>query len=93
MNEIIINLKEINNKEELQNLLSTTFGFPDWYGSNWDAFFDLITDTDLIKMPDRLIFTGFKDFSGKLPEEAQLLQQCLFDMKEKTFIVCEIIYS
>ncbi|MBC7879303.1 MAG: barstar family protein [Anaerolineales bacterium] len=94
MNDLIINLKEVNNKEELHSLLSSKLSFPDWSGKNWDAFWDLITDTELVKMPDRLTIIGFKELSEKLPIDAQLLQRCLFDIKEKyPSIACEIIYS
>jgi hypothetical protein len=45
-------------------------------------------------MPERLTFIGFKELLEKLPRDAQLLQQCLFEMKEKyPSIACEIIYS
>jgi len=94
MNEIIINLKEVNSSQELHSLLSANLGFPDWYGNNWDAFWDLITDTESVKMPDRLILVGFKELSEKLPRDTQLLQQCFLDMKEKySSIACEVIYS
>jgi len=94
MNELIIDLKEVNTKEELHNLLSSKLGFPDWYGKNWDAFWDLITDTELVKMPNRLTLVGFKELSEKLSQDAQQLRQCFLDMKEKyPSIACEIIYS
>lgn len=94
MKELTINLKEVNNKEGLHNLLSAELGFPDWYGNNWDAFWDLITDIELVKMPDRLNLVGFKELLEKLPRDAQLLQQCFLDMKEKyPSIDCEVIYA
>ena len=94
MNELIIDLKVVNTKQELHNLLSAKLGFPEWYGGNWDAFWDLITDTEIIKMPDKLTLIGFKELSKKLPKDAQLLQQCFLDVKnEYPSITCEIIYS
>jgi len=94
MNELIIDLKEVNTKQDLHNLLSTRFGFPDWYGNNWDAFWDLITDTEVVRMPDRLTLIGFKELLKKLPRDAQLLQQCFLDMKNQyPSIACEVIYS
>ena len=74
MNELIIDLRQVHTKQDLHNLLSSKLGFPDWYGSNWDAFWDLITDTEIVKMPDRLTFIGFKELSEKLPKDTQLLQ-------------------
>jgi len=77
MNELVINLKEVNNKQELHNLLSANFGFPDWYGNNWDAFWDLITDAEIVKLPNRLILIGFKELSEKLPKDAEIFRNVL----------------
>lgn len=49
----MIDLKEVNTVQELHDLLSTKLGFPDYYGNNWDAFWDMITDTKIVIMPDR----------------------------------------
>jgi ribonuclease inhibitor len=94
MNELIIDLKEVNTKQDLHSLLSDKFGFPDWYGNNWDAFWDLIGDSEIVELPDKLTFIGFKELSEKLPKDAQMLQQCFLDLKkEYPSIACEIIYS
>jgi ribonuclease inhibitor len=94
MRERIISLKEVNGKQELHNLLSNNLGSPDWYGNNWDAFWDLITDAELMRPPDKLTFAGFQEFSETLPRDAELLQQCFWDMKENyPSIVCEVNYS
>lgn len=94
MNELVVDLKEVNSKEELHSLLSSKLGFPDWYGNNWDAFWDLITDTEIVAMPNKLKLVGFKELSEKLPKDTQILQQCFLDMKEEyPSIACEVIYS
>jgi len=94
MNELIIDLREVNTKQELHNLLSSKFGFPDWYGNNWDAFWEMITDTKTVTMPNRLILFGFKEFSEKLPKDAKIFQKCFADLKQKyPLIACEVIYS
>lgn len=94
MNELIIDLKEVHTKEELHNLLSVKLGFPDWYGNNWDAFWDMITDTDVVTMPDRLVLLGFKELFEKLPKDAKILQECFLDLKQKYPLTsCEVIYS
>ncbi len=93
MNELVIDLREVNTKQELHNLLSSQLGFPDWYGNNWDAFWDLIRDTEIVTMPDRLVLLGFKDISEKLPKDARILRECFVDLKQKyPEIDCEVVY-
>ena len=40
---VIIDLKEIKSSKDLQNILMDKLGFPDFYGKNWNAFWDAIT--------------------------------------------------
>ncbi len=93
MNELVIDLREVNTKQELPNLLSSKFRFPNWYGNNWDAFWDLIRDTEIVTMPNRLVLLGFKDLSEKLPKDAKIFQKCFVDLKQKyPEIDCEVVY-
>ena len=41
-NEIIIDCSEINNKKELHEQFKTKLNFPEYYGMNWDAFWDCL---------------------------------------------------
>lgn len=59
-------------------MLGATLGFPNWYGRNWDAFWDAITG--LVEMPTMLQLTGWSGFAQRLPRDAQLMQQCLAQM-------------
>ena len=94
MNELVIELREVNTKQELHNLLSTKLEFPEWYGNNWDAFWDVINDPETANMPNRLILFGFKELSEKLPKDAEIFQKCFLDLKkENPSISCEVIYS
>jgi ribonuclease inhibitor len=93
MREITIDLRKIASKSDLRDLFAKQLEFPEWYGANWDAFWDLITDSEIVKMPDKLTLIGFKELSKKLPKDAQSLQQCFSDMKkEYPSIACEVIY-
>ena len=39
-----ISLAEVGTKEELLRRFATALGFPDWFGLNWDALEDCLTD-------------------------------------------------
>jgi RNAse (barnase) inhibitor barstar len=94
MNELTIELNQVKTKEELHSLLSSKLGFPDWYGNNWDAFWDMITDTDIVIMPNRLVVIGFKELSERLPKDAKIFRECFLELKQNyPSISCEVIYS
>jgi RNAse (barnase) inhibitor barstar len=73
-----IDLSEVTSAAELHALLRESLGFPDWYGCNWDAFWDAITG--LVEMPVNLQISGWQRFSSRLPRDARLMQKCLADM-------------
>lgn len=78
---IEIDLSEILSTRELHVKLSHNLGFPDFYGQNWDAFWDSITG--LVEMPKQLRFRGYQKFTERFPHEAQMLQQCLDNMVQE----------
>lgn len=43
MRVIIIDLAEVNDKQQLHSLLAKEIGFPEWYGGNLDALYDCLT--------------------------------------------------
>lgn len=73
-----IDLSSVEDSGELHSALSNALGFPDWYGQNWDAFWDAITS--LVEMPIKLELVGWSIFSERLPRDARLMRQCLTDM-------------
>jgi len=73
-----IDLSLINESNQLHSTLSNALGFPNWYGQNWDAFWDAITG--LVEMPIELELIGWSVFSEHLPRDAKLMRQCLTDM-------------
>jgi ribonuclease inhibitor len=80
--EIIeINLSGVVTAKDLHRVLLRALDFPDFYGQNWDAFWDAITG--LVEMPRVLRFHGWEAFSDRLPREAQMLRQCLDNMQRE----------
>jgi RNAse (barnase) inhibitor barstar len=39
-----IDVGSVTTREELHSLIAEAFGFPDYYGRNWDAFDECIRD-------------------------------------------------
>lgn len=44
MQKILLDFREVNTKEQVQEYLIMKFGFPDYYGKNLDALFDMLTE-------------------------------------------------
>ena len=44
MKEIILNESAFNNREEFHEYIRKELDFPDYYGCNFDAFHDCLTD-------------------------------------------------
>lgn len=68
-----IDLGHIGSVQELHLKFKTDLGFPDFYGMNWNAFWDAITG--LIEMPEELILINFEKLEQVLPTDAEILRE------------------
>ncbi|MBD9576098.1 barstar family protein [Pseudomonas sp. PDM23] len=78
---ITIDLGGVRGIEELHECLGQALGFPDWYGRNWDAFWDAITG--LVDMPEMLELHGWSAFAVTMPKESVLLSELFVEMNDK----------
>ena len=74
---MILDLGNINTVQELHLKFKTELGFPDFYGMNWDAFWDAITG--LVEMPEELIIHNFESLEEIMPSDAEILKQLIID--------------
>jgi RNAse (barnase) inhibitor barstar len=75
---IEIDLTGVKDAQELHLLLMDTLGFPGYSGCNWNAFRDTISG--IVQMPRMLRLRGWRALEKRLPEDAQLMQDCLNDL-------------
>lgn len=71
----------IQDSNGLHSLLKTELEFPNFYGMNWDAFWDAITG--LIELPETLYFEGWDKLKTVLPQDAQILSALLSKFNEE----------
>lgn len=76
-----IDVSNIKTTKELHTLLKEMLDFPDYYGENWDAFWDAITG--LIELPTILQFIGWSNLEKNLPYDAKVLFECLNDYNKE----------
>ncbi|PDZ72505.1 barnase inhibitor [Bacillus pseudomycoides] len=92
MSVISIDVSNIKKAEELHLLLKEKLEFPDFYGENWNAFWDAITG--LVELPDKLELIGWTILQKKLPYDATLMKECLIDYNKQAYEKkCEFIFN
>jgi len=88
----IIEVGNITDIRALHALLKNELCFPDFYGMNWDAFWDAITG--LVELPKSIIFTGWYSFEATFPKDAKIMMKMFSGMKEIfPNMQCEIKYT
>lgn len=75
---ITVDLSAVTSSRQLHLTLRDALGFPDWYGCNWDAFWDAISG--LVSLPFHIQFVGWPVLCQRLPEDARLMKECLARM-------------
>ncbi len=81
--ELVLDLARERSKQALHRLLAQGLGFPDYYGMNWDAFWDCVRDDDQSRLPRHLVLAGMASLEQSLPHEARTLQQVLRELQHE----------
>jgi RNAse (barnase) inhibitor barstar len=74
---ITIDVSEVSDERSLHLLLMRELDFPEFYGMNWDAFWDAITG--LVSIPDHVRFLGWDQLAAGVPRGAAMLRRALDD--------------
>ncbi len=85
-----IRLSEVTSVYELHEKLQETLDFPYYYGKNWDAFYECMSEKLTNPAQVTLILRGIKDFEKRFPEDAEKMLSTLKDLKKdfpKNFFV------
>jgi RNAse (barnase) inhibitor barstar len=72
---VTIDVTNVQSANELHLLLKEKLEFPNFYGENWDAFWDAITG--LVSLPDKLIFVGWADLEKRLTKDSKIMKEFL----------------
>jgi ribonuclease inhibitor len=81
-----IDLTRVAAAPDIQLVFAKEFGFPGWYGHNWNAFWDLITSD--YPLPDELSIRGLDHVERILPREADLMLRCFGDYNNADRVCC-----
>ncbi|MGW5336062.1 barstar family protein [Streptomyces bauhiniae] len=72
---ITIDVSKVTDERALHLLLKRELSFPDFYGTNWAAFWDAITG--LVSIPDHVRFLGWDRLTAGVPRGAAMLRRAL----------------
>ena len=79
-NPYILDFTNIQYYGDVHQIIKEAFDFPDYYGENWDAFWDCITDmVDEEKFNIQIL--GYGTLKNKYPEDAKIMTELLEDMR------------
>jgi hypothetical protein len=73
-----VSLAGVGTKEELLRRFASALGFPDWFGANWDALEDCLTDMSWRPAPGYLlVIDGIAGLEDLEPEDRDVLLEVL----------------
>lgn len=80
---ILLDLTGCGDWVTLHRRIRETFGFPDYYGENWDAMWDCLTDIFLQPVQRHIVVKSFASLPQELWEYAAPMQEIFGDLQEK----------
>lgn len=89
MKKILLDFHVVKNQEQLQDYLALMFGFPDYYGKNLDALYDMLTE--LTEDTCVGVFgTEETDGDGRLAKYLRRVSRVFQDAEEENPHLCVI---
>ncbi len=66
-----LDLQGVADKAEFMARCATALRLPDWFGANWDALYDCLTDADVLPADGGrvLVVTGWQGYAAAAPGE------------------------
>ena len=73
-----IDLADCEDKDAVLSAVAAALEFPDWFGHNWDALADCLTDLSWSEASGYvLVFSGTGNFAGTAPDDFDTLIEIL----------------
>ena len=66
---------------EVHERIKRTFGFPEYYGENWDAMWDCLRDVFFPAVPRRIVVEGLGAMAGDLQKYSGTLREIFADLQ------------
>lgn len=69
---VVLDLTGVTEKVALMDRCADVLALPDWFGRNWDALADCLTD---LPEPVTLVVTGWQEYARASPREWRTAQE------------------
>ncbi|MGJ5750186.1 barstar (barnase inhibitor) [Streptomyces puniciscabiei] len=86
---VTLDLDGVTDKAGLMDAVARTLALPDWFGRNWDALLDSLSDPSVWprEAADRgllLVVTGWRPYADGRPEEWRMAREVLTEAADRT---------
>ncbi len=78
----ILDFSNVNYYLEVHEIIKNGLDFPDYYGKNWDAFWDCLTDMACGPKVICIWITGFARLEQKFPKAAKMIVDTFKELKQ-----------
>lgn len=78
-NHYVIDFSKVTYHAQMHEVIRIALDFPDYYGNNWDAFWDSLRD--MIGQSMRIQIRRFDVIQKRFPEEAKVFIEILKEFK------------
>ncbi|MED4753611.1 barstar family protein [Brevibacillus choshinensis] len=79
--QVIIDVSNVETLLQFHQLLKEKLSFPDIYGNNWAAFWDVISR--MIELPMKITFIGWGHLYQRFPEDAEIMMSKFEKLNKK----------
>lgn len=80
-NPPVIDLRNATEERDVHCAFADVLCFPDFYGMNWDAFWDVLTGFECF--PPKIIIVGRAELAASSPSTLEMLEQIFSDYERK----------
>ena len=82
-NPVVLDLTGCNDLGDLHLRVRKTFGFPGYYGENWDAMWDCLTDIFLWESDRRaILIKGYNTMNKEMQDHCQTMKEILSRLQQ-----------
>ena len=78
---VVLKLDDCADWAALHERIRKTFGFPAYYGRNWDAMWDCLRDVFFPAVPRRIVVEGLGAMAGDLQKYSDTLREIFADLQ------------
>lgn len=75
----ILDFSKVEYYLDIHNVIKKELDFPDYYGCNWDAFWDCLTD--MVGRPINIKIVGIENIENKFADGVRTMLETLQDFK------------